>query len=762
MVILSTGVGWLAASRVKSPAQLAAQTAPPEASLITHPVEKRVLSADLIVRGTMRYSNPISVVLPPSVLRPPPVLVSVPPVKGSPLNEGDVVMIVSGRPVFAMKGAAPGYRDLGPGTEGNDVQQLEEALERSGLKPGAVDGRFDGATATAVAAWYERAGFAPFGPNEQQRVSLRQGQTAVSQASDRMLQARQASLVNRTGAKPAEFVDANTAIQAAVDGIETAQGAAERDASRGDADVALKEADVNAKEADVATKEAAVQSAVLASEDARRRSELTNQGRNAATGLSVAVGQVALLRDAVADASGASAAAQADAAASEAVLNGVQKTGEAVVADAQSKLAAVSSINVEGLTIQQVQDAYAAFRSAQTALLAAQATAAKDNSVSAADLTAKKNALAAADLKSSQAQRRLESALAGVDPTTGLPIVTPGDEAGIRLAVKQSELVLQQAQLMLPPARRALAASQGDLEAVRRARDLGAAANARAIKSARSQLTSARAKLKALSTPGVGAATLAEAVRVAEAELDRLKDDLKKLASTIGVQVPANEIVFFSSLPLRIDDTKIKRGDSATTEVMTVSGTSLAIDSSLLATEASLTKVDAVALIEAADFGYSSAGRISFIADKPGLRGTDAQHIAIEVTPDEAPTQLVGASVRITIPTRTTNGEALVVPLSALSVRADGSTQLQIEDRPGSVRTAVVTAGLSAQGYVEIVIVSGRVAAGDRVVIGTKGPSSASTGPAPNDPVSSSTITSGTSPPTIGTDASAVATTNAP
>ena len=191
------------------------------------------------------------------------------------------------------------------------------------------------------------------------------------------------------------------------------------------------------------------------------------------------------------------------------------------------------------------------------------------------------------------------------------------------------------------------------------------------------------------------------------------------------MQVPANEMVFFPTLPLRIDDTKIKRGDPATADVMTVSGTRLAVDSSLLTTEAPLTKLDAAATIEAPEFGYTSTGHITFVADRPGLRGTDAQHIAIEVKPDDAPTQLVGASVRITIPTKTTNGEALVVPVSALSVRADGSTQLQIEDRPGSTRTVVVTAGLSAQGFVEIVPVSGAVSVGSRVVIGTKGIASA-------------------------------------
>lgn len=730
MVILSTGAGWLAASNVKSPAQLAAQAAPPEASLITYPVEKRVLSADLIVRGTMRYSDPISVVLPPSVLRPQPVLVSVPPVKGNALNEGDVALVVSGRPVFAVIGERPAYRDLGPGTVGEDVRQLEKVLARAGFDPGPIDGVFDAAAATAVAAWYEHAGFVPFGPNELQRTSLRLARTAVSQATDRLLQARQAELLNRSGAKPADVVDAKAAVRAAEAAIEAAKTTQDRNASRSQADLALKDADVNAKEADVAVKEAAVASSTAGLDDARRRAELAAKGLNASTGLSVTAQQITLLSDARSEANGVVAAAEADLASSESVLNGVRTTGDAVVADAQTKVSAARGVNLEGLTLQEFAAANANIAQAQSALVAAQATAAKDTSVATADVTTKRNALAAAKIKAAQADQRLQIANSGVDPATGLPSATPGDKASSELAVKQTALALQQSQLALPPARMALGASQGDREATRHALDLTAASDERAITEAQGRLASARQRLAALSAPGLGGKTLSAAVAVAEAEVTRLTAELKTTASTIGVQVPANELVFFPTLPLRIDDTKIKRGDPASAEVMTVSGTRLAIDSALLTTEAPLTKLDAAALVEAPDFGYTSPGHISFVADKAGLRGTDAQHIYIEVTPDDAQTQLVGASVRITIPTKTTNGEALVVPVSALSVRADGSTQLQIEDAPGSVRTVVVTAGLSAQGFVEIVPVSGRVSVGDRVVIGAKGVASAPPGAA--------------------------------
>ena len=715
MIVGAIGAGWVAATRVKSPAQLAAQVAPPIASLITYPVEKRVLSSDLIVRGTVRYSDPISVILAPSLLKPATVLVTTPPVKGTTINEGDVVLVVSGRPVVALSGAAPGYRDLGPGVVGNDVRQLEESLKRLGFNPGPVDGIYDAATAAAVAAWYTKAGYAPFGPNDLQRTNLRLTQSGVAQATDRLLQARQSEAVARQGTKPADIVDAKLAITSADAAIVSAQSTADRDASRGIADIA--------------TRETTLQTANIALDDVRRRAGLAANGINTSTGLTATPEQLAQLDQAIADANAAITSADSEVASSLSIADTVRRFGEAAVADAKTKLA-IAATSAADLSPQQQLDFFNAYRAAQSAVLTAEATTAKDNSVAAADVTGKTNAVNAAKSKAIQAQRRLDTARTGVDPVTGLPAVTPGDQAATATALKQAEITA--------------AAAQGDLAAMRRTVEMTATADAQAIVDARARADATRSRLNALISPAIGIKTLHDAVTVAQAEVTRLSAELGKTTATVGVQVPANEVVFFPSLPLRIDDTKIKRGDPATAEVMTVSGTHLAIDSSLLTTEAPLTRLDAPVSIDAPDYGFTSKGHISFLADKPGLRGTDAQHVAIELLPDDAPVALVGASVRITIPTKTTDGEALIVPVAALSVRADGNTQLQIEDKPGSTRTVVVTPGLSAQGFVAVVPVGGPVSVGDRVVIGTKLPVTASARGAPPDTSSSPT------PSTVG------------
>ncbi|XUJ37560.1 peptidoglycan-binding protein [Bradyrhizobium japonicum] len=81
-------------------------------------------------------------------------------------------MSASGRPVFVLRGAAPAFRDISPGTSGSDVQQLEEALARLGFDPGPVDGNYDQKTSLAVERMYQKAGWDAFGPTREQRAAV--------------------------------------------------------------------------------------------------------------------------------------------------------------------------------------------------------------------------------------------------------------------------------------------------------------------------------------------------------------------------------------------------------------------------------------------------------------------------------------------------------------------------------------------------------------------------------------------------------------
>ena len=165
-VVIAAVLGWIAGRSIESPAEIAARTAPPKASAIVVPVEDKVLSSTVVVRGTVRYGSPQAVVLPRSAAKQGNVILTIAPVKTAPLNEGTVAMTVSGRPVFALQGGQPVYRDMTQSAVGDDVRQLEEALVRLGLDPGPPDGVYDFQTTRAVADWYRRSGWAPFDPGD--------------------------------------------------------------------------------------------------------------------------------------------------------------------------------------------------------------------------------------------------------------------------------------------------------------------------------------------------------------------------------------------------------------------------------------------------------------------------------------------------------------------------------------------------------------------------------------------------------------------
>jgi peptidoglycan hydrolase-like protein with peptidoglycan-binding domain len=176
-VILSSLVSWAAATRIKSPAEVAARTAPPKASAISVPVEKKVLASEIVARGTVRYGAPQSVLLPgSSIRRGSPILTSAPE-KGKDLTEGSVGFTVSGRPAIVLQGTVPAHRDITPGTAGEDVRQLQQALGRLGFNPGRTDGVYDNRTELAVAAWYTKSGWTPIGPSEEQLSLLRSAES---------------------------------------------------------------------------------------------------------------------------------------------------------------------------------------------------------------------------------------------------------------------------------------------------------------------------------------------------------------------------------------------------------------------------------------------------------------------------------------------------------------------------------------------------------------------------------------------------------
>jgi peptidoglycan hydrolase-like protein with peptidoglycan-binding domain len=160
-VVLASLLTWFASVQIRSPAEVAARTAPPEPSPILVPVEERRLATKVVSRGTGHYGSPRELSVTPSRLKEGRRVITSLPRTGAVITERDVALTISGRPTFLLDGAQPAYRDLGPGMSGRDVRQLERALQRSGLAAGRVDGVYDAATGRAVATLYRKHGFEP-------------------------------------------------------------------------------------------------------------------------------------------------------------------------------------------------------------------------------------------------------------------------------------------------------------------------------------------------------------------------------------------------------------------------------------------------------------------------------------------------------------------------------------------------------------------------------------------------------------------------
>jgi peptidoglycan hydrolase-like protein with peptidoglycan-binding domain len=475
---------WIAGGNIVSPAEAAARTAPPIASPILVPVEERVLSSEVVTRGTARFGLPQPIAVPPSTLKSNTSgLITTLPVVNKQFNEGDVLLMTSGRPVFVLRGTTPAYRDMVPGSSGPDVRQLQESLKRLGHDPGPIDGVYSEKTSEAVKKWYESAGIEPFGPTAEQQLNLQTLTVAVG----------------------------------------------------------------DAKKAELAA---------------------------------------------------AKAAANAD-----------------------------------------------------LAVKAAQAKAAQTYKTASADVAVKisDRALLALD------PRALQTAVAAADANLELA------RAAVRAAELDGEVIYRAAQ---------------DAKAVA---VLDATLTAERVAQTSAQLEAARKK--------------------------------------IGFQVPLDEIVFLPELPVRVDQVSGVVGSPASGPVIAVTDNQTMIDSSLPLDSAALVKPGMEVLIDEPTMGIKTKGIVERVAETPGTNGADGYHIYFLIRVGDVPTPMQGFSLRLTIPIKSTQGPVMTVPLSAMSLSADGTSRIQIQ-RDGKLEYMAVEPGMAADGYVEVRPIDGELTAGQLVVVG--------------------------------------------
>jgi membrane fusion protein, multidrug efflux system len=172
LAVLASVGGILVSTTIKSPAQLAAQSASPGLTQLTVPATRQVITSTVLAQGVVTAPPEVSQLSGasgggaggggggPGTGTELPVVTKIYRPVGSQVSTGDVVVEVAGQPLFVFEGGVPAYRDLAPGESGTDVAQLQAGLEALGYGIGSdSSGVYGPGTASAVAAYYQAIGY---------------------------------------------------------------------------------------------------------------------------------------------------------------------------------------------------------------------------------------------------------------------------------------------------------------------------------------------------------------------------------------------------------------------------------------------------------------------------------------------------------------------------------------------------------------------------------------------------------------------------
>lgn len=150
------GGGWFAATRFESPAQREAAAKPPVPSSVTALVERSDLAK--IVTSTVSLAPALQQSIPLAG-QEGAVVSGTPKAAGVALSAGDQVLEVNARPLIALPGAFPFFRDVTAASVGSDVRQLQQGLRAAGYRV-PVDGTCGQATQNALRSLYTHLGYA--------------------------------------------------------------------------------------------------------------------------------------------------------------------------------------------------------------------------------------------------------------------------------------------------------------------------------------------------------------------------------------------------------------------------------------------------------------------------------------------------------------------------------------------------------------------------------------------------------------------------
>ena len=271
-------VGWVAGTRVQSPDAAAARAAPPDPSLVTAPVELRILSSRVTERGNVVPGQSAVVNGPTS--EDGATVTGVPVEVGDEMLEGEVVVVVSGRPVVVLEGAVPAYRPMRPGMRGVDIDQLQASLGR--LNCDTDESVYGEATKACIQRLYEALGYEIVPSSETEAKDLTDAEVAVDTA-EQARQTAQAALDKVLEPKADALVEQQVAVEAALrkvddDAAAGIESVAEADAAIDTAVMALNAfvADKASKHSDREKAEGELEAAILKAEKAERDAAAAN------------------------------------------------------------------------------------------------------------------------------------------------------------------------------------------------------------------------------------------------------------------------------------------------------------------------------------------------------------------------------------------------------------------------------------------------------------------------------------------------------
>jgi hypothetical protein len=172
--------GLVGSSFVKSPQQVAADTAAPPPTVTTAKVVSQILTSSVQMRGVVYPGTQYDVYpsapesdttasgagsaaggSPAGGGSAGPVYVSrLDVAAGRTISNGEKLAEIDGEPLFALSGRVPAWRDMTPGESGPDVAELQKSLASLGFYTGGdTAGFFGPATQDAVSLYYEHLGY---------------------------------------------------------------------------------------------------------------------------------------------------------------------------------------------------------------------------------------------------------------------------------------------------------------------------------------------------------------------------------------------------------------------------------------------------------------------------------------------------------------------------------------------------------------------------------------------------------------------------